>query len=137
MNAQLAKLNKGLPRIYGESLYQDLEKPWRWQLTQAVTIFLSNGYELTIPAGYITDFATVPRLLRGVVATQGNHTLAALIHDWLYDTKYDGDLGNWKRDRKFADMEMLMWMEHCDSSKIKRYTIYTAVRVGGRKWWLN
>lgn len=125
-----------LPKLYTESLYTDKEKPWRHELTQEVRVNLSNGESITIPAGFRTDFATVPRLLRGIVWGSGNHNLATLIHDWLYDNQYSISGGlDWKRDRDFADKEMLHWLERSGCSKVKRYAMYYACRIGGRSWW--
>lgn len=127
-----------LPDILGRSEYQDKSKPWRWVLLAPVEVILSNGDLIAIPAGYRTDFASVPRLLRGIVATAGNHNLAVLIHDWLYDNRYTVTNGkDWKEDRLFADREMLHWLRRCGVSNIKAYTMYYAVRIGARSWWIN
>lgn len=116
-----------LPCIKCQSLYTDKKKPWRFELTEQVEVQLNNGARLTIPAGYKTDFATVPRLFRGIVWGAGNHNLATLIHDWLYDNQ----IGT----RKQADDEMLYWLLACGVSRIKAYTMYFAVRIGGKSWW--
>ena len=113
--------------IICSSLYLDQEKPHRWRLIEPVQVTLSNGELIIIPAGFITDFASVPRLLRGLVSTIGNHNLATLIHDYLYTEQY--------HSRLFADWEMLYWLEQRGVSKLKRYVMYYAVRLGGRKWW--
>lgn len=118
------------------SLYTDKQKPWRFQLLADVKVRLSNGDNITIPVGYITDFASVPRTFRGIVWGAGNHNLATLIHDYLYDTQHSISCGlDWKRDRKFADREMLFWLLEAECSKIKAYTMYYAVRIGGKSWW--
>lgn len=124
------------PEIRCRSLYTDKDKPWRWELEEPVMVTLSSGKTIIIPAGYKTDFASVPRLLRGIVQPGGNHNLATLVHDWLYDTQYSiTGKKDWKKDRLFADNEMLYWLEKCGVSWIKRQTMYYAVRVGGKNWW--
>jgi hypothetical protein len=118
-----------LPDIHCRSLYTDKLKPWRFELLKDVVVTLSNGQAITIPKGYVTDFATVPRLLRGIVWGAGNHNLATLIHDYLYD--------NQTGTRLAADREMLYWLKKAGCSRAKRYAMYGAVRIGGRSWWNN
>lgn len=135
---QLIQIEEPLPDIEGKSLYQDLEKPWRWMLTKPVFVKLSNGFKLIIPAGYVTDFASVPRALHGIVQPLGRYNLAVLVHDWLYDAKFDGVVGDdWKKDRKFADDEMNYWMIKSKVKPFKRGLIYWPVRLFGRRKWLD
>ena len=56
-----------------------------WELT-APLAYESDllGATVTVPAGYVTDFASVPRLpLAYLLAGDSAHE-AAVIHDWLY-----------------------------------------------------
>jgi hypothetical protein len=39
--------------------------------------------EFIVPAGYITDFATVPRIAVWLIPRFGVYTIAAIFHDWL------------------------------------------------------
>lgn len=73
------------------------------------------GLEVEVPAGPtdpqnadssagITDLATVPPLLWGLVASYGQHTLAAILHDYLCrvaDTFQDPE--DWWKRRRTAD----------------------------------
>ena len=40
---------------------------------------------ITIPAGYCTDFASIPRFFHRVLNPVGPHGKAAVVHDWLCD----------------------------------------------------
>lgn len=115
-------------KIIVKSLYKDKDKPWRFKLMFPVKVRLSDNTILVIPAGYITDFASVPRMLKGIINSVGNHNLAVLVHDYLYDTQDS-------RGRKFADNEMLFLLKKEGCSKIKQLCMYVAVRLGGRSWW--
>jgi|ERR1044072_1952766 hypothetical protein len=86
-----------------------------------------GGYE--IPAGYETDFATVPRLFFSIIPPIGKHNVAAILHDFLYDNR----IGT----RKRADKLFLCFMLSYNVPKWQAYTMYYAVRLGGRKWWNN
>lgn len=37
----------------------------------------------TVPAGFETDFATVPRIIQWLIPTYGKYTLAAILHDYF------------------------------------------------------
>lgn len=37
----------------------------------------------TVPAGFETDFATVPRVIQWLIPTYGKYTLAAILHDYF------------------------------------------------------
>lgn len=39
---------------------------------------------ITVPAGFVTDLASVPRALWSIFAPFGRYTQAAVIHDYLY-----------------------------------------------------
>jgi hypothetical protein len=130
-------VSSSFPKIIGRSLYTDPEKPHRFMLEQAVEVTLTNGERIIIPVGFVTDFASVPRLLRGIVQPAGNHNLATLIHDYLYDQRYSiTNKADWKKDRLFADQEMLHWLKIAGASWIKCQLMYLAVRIGGKSWWL-
>jgi hypothetical protein len=40
---------------------------------------------IRVPAGYRTDFASIPRFFHRVINPIGRHGKAAVIHDWLCD----------------------------------------------------
>lgn len=50
---------------------------YEWK-TRSVTI--------EVPAGFVTDFASIPRLLRPFIPINGAHRLPALLHDYLYES---------------------------------------------------
>lgn len=43
----------------------------------------TQGGTFTVPVGFITDFASVPRFLHWKVLPYGAYTRAAVLHDWL------------------------------------------------------
>jgi hypothetical protein len=115
------------PIIDGRSLYYQDDRPHRWMLLKDVVWELTNGDTITIPAGYTTDFASVPRVFRGFVWGTGRQNLAVLIHDWLYDNRIGTRLA--------ADREMLYWLLKAGCSTLKAYAMYYACRIGGKSWW--
>jgi hypothetical protein len=53
-----------------------------WRLTEPLT-YRGARDTWTVPAGFRTDLASVPRLLTPLVPTSGEHNRAAVLHDYL------------------------------------------------------
>lgn len=95
-------------------------------LAEALT-YRENGTTFTIPAGFRTDFASIPRLFWVLVAPLGRHLLAALLHDWLYWEQIE--------TRERADKVFLNVMEERGVLWGVRMSMYYAVRVFGWHAW--
>ena len=54
----------------------------RWALLAALT-YRGARDVWTVPAGYVTDFATVPVDMLWLIPRTGRYTAAAVVHDWL------------------------------------------------------
>lgn len=91
------------------------------------------GKVILVPKGFITDFASIPRIFRWLITGNDNTKRAAVIHDFLYDTQPDGV------DRKFSDAIFLLAMgekpEEFQVKEWKRTTAYSGVRIGGWYVW--
>jgi hypothetical protein len=46
-----------------------------------------NVYHITIPTGFVTDFASIPRWLWVIAGNRGKYNKAAVLHDYLYKTQ--------------------------------------------------
>ena len=73
----------------GERIYAsyDMQDPRRRRLEKSYSRTTSVLGEITVPAGFAWDGASIPRILHGILPTWGAHVGAALIHDYLYNTK--------------------------------------------------
>lgn len=60
-----------------------------WRLLAPVT-YRGDAGIYTVPEGYVTDFATVPRLLWIFMPPSGRWNQAAVIHDWLISEALTG-----------------------------------------------
>lgn len=76
-----------------------------------------------VPEGFITDFASVPRLPGAYWLTGGKATKAAVIHDYLYRTKIC--------TRKQADDVFLEAMKATSQSWWRRSLMWAGVRLFG------
>ena len=87
------------------------------------------GKVVTVPAKFVTDFASVPRLPLAYLLAGDTAHEAAVIHDWLYRKKPH------ICTRRKAD---LVFMEAMKVSKIPPWRIelmYVAVRACGWNSW--
>lgn len=58
-----------------------------FELVHAIAFTTAAGRMISVPAGYRTDFASVPRFFRRLVSPVGRHGKAAIVHDWLCDER--------------------------------------------------
>jgi hypothetical protein len=84
---------------------------------------------IVVPAGFVTDFASIPRAFYSVYLPTGRYQWAAVVHDYLY----------WEQTttREEADKVLLHAMTESGVSSINRKIIYDAVRLGGGAAWDN
>jgi hypothetical protein len=80
------------------------------------------GASVIVPAGFVTDFASIPAPGRILISGHGRDRWAAVIHDYLYSIKHD---------RKQADAVFLEALECSGVNLMKRRVMYRAVRTGG------
>lgn len=85
---------------------------------------------LEVPAGFVSDFASVPFPLDRIISPFGWHAEAAIVHDWLYAI---GEPGN----RRFADQLFFELMKEKGVNPYRRAIMYTAVRIGGSRAYTN
>ncbi|EAO7521451.1 DUF1353 domain-containing protein, partial [Salmonella enterica] len=83
-----------------------------------------NSDVIEVPAGFVTDLASVPRIFWTILPPDGKYAKAAIIHDWMYD--------NALRTKKEADKIFLDGMTVLGVPKWKRIVMYLAVRIFGR-----
>jgi hypothetical protein len=53
-----------------------------WALVDEL-VYQGRWERFVVPAGFRTDFASVPRVVTWLVPRFGAYTLAAILHDWL------------------------------------------------------
>lgn len=77
---------------------------------------------LTVPAGFVTDFASTPRWLWWILPPTGEYMEDALVHDWLYSSRCP---------RFLADAIFRALMERRGVSLWKRVVMFYCVRLFG------
>ena len=105
-----------------------------WRLTEPFEFHVGTKESeeiISVPAGFGTDFASIPKLFWNILPPQGDYGKAAVIHDYLYVTQ--GLEG--KYSRKQCDYIFLQGMEVLGVGGLARWLIYNAVRwFGGWAW---
>jgi len=99
-----------------------------------------SGDRITVPAGFVTDFASIPwilwRLLLWWLPYWAKYSKAAVLHDWLYRAKeIMGKLITRKKaDKIFLESMLVEWRHHWSGRAIA-YVEYWAVRLFGWPAW--
>lgn len=91
----------------------------------------ASGEAIVVPAGFTTDFASVPWGLWNIEPPLGGAGKAAVIHDYLYATR--GLNGRYSR----ADADSIFRQALAASGvpAWKRGLLWAAVRLGGGSGW--
>lgn len=83
-----------------------------WITLSDLVVRLPDNSLLIIPAGFVTNFGSIPRALRGCLNPMGASLRAFVVHDWLYSK----GKGKWKQ-------------RQCDEF------LYDLGREDGEGWW--
>lgn len=103
-----------------------------WKVTEEFIYRIGSDTSeeaVKVPAGEITDFASIPRVFWRILPPTGEYGKAAVIHDYLYKHAVG--------TRKWCDDIFLEAMGVLKVSAWKRYAIYNAVRSFGWAAWNN
>lgn len=91
-----------------------------------------SAVEHVVPAGFVTDLASVPELLWGVIASYGRQTLPAVLHDQLYATAARADtLPRARRLRRDADVLFRSTLRESGAGPVRQWLMWAAVRTFG------
>lgn len=99
----------------------------RWTVIEPFTYMMRSGRMFKVEAGFITDFASVPRAFWRLIPPTGTYSPAAVVHDWLY--RHNG-VTRTEADGIFRDI-----MAELGVGWLTRQTMWAAVRVGAGGTW--
>lgn len=102
-------------------------KPDEWVLLLALIYLAKDGKRYIAPRGFITDLASIPRLLRALFDINGQSRAPAVLHDFLYCMHYT--------TRAEADALFLEALEAAGVGWATRWSMYLGVRSGGWIYW--
>ena len=98
-----------------------------YKLTKDMVVFSHRIGVTIIPAGFVTDMASVPRGFWNLFPPTGPYAKAAVYHDYLYQ------LGS--VSRADADREFVEGMRALGVCWITRMAMWAALRLFGWKAW--
>ena len=101
--------------------------PEEWVLFQPLKYVTESGMKLIVPDGFVTDLASIPRILYSVIPVNGLHRSAAILHDYLYESQTYG--------RRKCDDLFLEAMKSSGVRYTQRMAMYIGVRIGGWVPW--
>ena len=84
-------------------------------------------YEIKVPKGYETDFASIPRVFQGIFNAVNDVAPAAIAHDWCYSIELF--------PREICDQILYDGLRANGVGWMRAKTIYAAVRAGGWTSW--
>lgn len=102
-----------------------------WRVTQTFSVDVEIGV-IVVPVGFITDFASIPRVLWNILPPEGHYGKAAVLHDYIYVTGGHCPPSEHVFTKKEADKLFLAAMSQLDVPWYQRYPMYQAVRWFGR-----
>jgi len=99
-----------------------------WIVRQPMIYRVGNSQDtITVPVGFVTDFASIPPALQSIIRQNGRYLLPAVVHDYLYWTQMC--------TREQADQIFLIAMTENSVGAAHRTALYQAVNVAGSFAW--
>lgn len=97
-----------------------------WKLTTPLSFYSAElDRTVTVPEGFVTDFASVPRLPIIYWFVGNTAQAAAVLHDWFYRTNTE-DI-----TRAGADALLAEAMTALGYWRIRTWSVWAGVRIGG------
>ncbi len=97
--------------------------PKLWRLIEPL-VYEGTYQEFVVPESFVTDFASVPRLFIWLVPPYGLYTKAAVLHDYLLQSRIVS--------RSDADGIFRRAMRELGVSFLRRWMMWAAVRIQGK-----
>ena len=121
-----------------------------WRLLKAFVYHVGSKFSrkyIRVPAGFITDFASIPRIFRFFLPEWAKYSKAPVLHDWLYQTngkssnlpctwenKHPYECTRKEADQIFLEAMLVDWQYHKSRHFVANLE-YWAVRLcGGFAW---
>jgi hypothetical protein len=112
-----------MPFVDGDIVVRQLSDE-RWEVREPVT-YQGARERFVVPAGFTTDFASVPRVFAWLLPRYGRYTKAAILHDWLWS-----EARHRRFSRSDADGIFRRAMRELGVPFLRRWLMWGAVRWG-------
>ena len=103
----------------------DFHGATEWKLRERL-VYESDRWvaPIIVPAGFVTDLASIPRIFQGLIPKIGKHRLPAIVHDYLVRRQ--------SFERRLADRIFLEAMKLQGVNVVRRRLMYWAVALQTR-----
>lgn len=98
-----------------------------WELIKDFKFLDDQLGLIVVPAGFVTDFGSVPEALRNLISPTGKGTWGFVLHDWFYGTQ--------TIPRADADRLLLRVIRFYGENPIESDAIFEALRIAGEIAW--
>lgn len=101
---------------------------YHWRLLKRVELLDARLGYICVPAKFVTDMGSIPRIFWNVLPPIGPASLGFVVHDYLYATQ--------TCSRAAADGVLFRAMKATKTHWAAYWLIYLGVRIGGwYAWW--
>lgn len=98
-----------------------------WKLFQNFELMDDKLGMVIVPKGFLTDFGSIPMLIRNIISPTGKGVWGFTVHDWFYGTQTIA--------RQDADRLLLRILEFCGESTVESSIIFDALQLAGEIAW--
>jgi len=102
-------------------------QPAKWKLKESYT---SHNGEVRVPAGFITDGASIPWIFRRMFSPTGRYFGAAIIHDYILAKDWDWKNANHQFEVEMTALGIPGWRKSSILASVKLYRAW--LRITGR-----
>jgi hypothetical protein len=115
-----APIPSTLVENFGDGVYWMLKRPLVYKIGM-------TSLSITVPSGFVTDYASIPVDLQKIMRSTGPYSQASVVHDYLY----------WVQSctREQSDNLFTIGMRESQVGRLQLQTIYRALRFGGGRAW--
>ena len=105
-----------------------------WRLAEpAWCCDVVDGSKYVIPAGFVSNLASMPRLLYVIEPPHGRSAIPSVKHDYRYIMLVGVEKYGYRQARLHADRQYYLDLQAAGMKKYRAYLFYVGVRLGG--WW--
>jgi len=108
---------------------QALIQPYRFSIDLSKGALKGSTLAVTVPAGFVSDFHSMPDSAAGLTLSVRKALEAAVIHDWLYAVGAPGDAA----EKALADQIYSDILAHYGVEGFTHWAVSSGVRMGGKK----
>lgn len=108
---------------------------WRlWRVELPLRYVTAMGVQIDVPAGFVSDGATIPAFAQAFLPTWGRYARAAVLHDYLYRRLEDGNpLAAVGAERAASDRIFFEAMVASGVNSAVRWLLWAMVRLFGKR----